>query len=83
VRTASEIQEMKFWRAPVRESHRIVDPVKGAKNHTSRLINMQLAKLSSVTRQTSLDFPALKRLHPFERVRPGLAVWTDDFGDLR
>ncbi|KAE9029580.1 hypothetical protein PR001_g11494 [Phytophthora rubi] len=67
VRTASEIQEMKFWRAPVRESHRIVDPVKRAKNHTSRVINMQLSKLSSVTRQASLDFPALKRMHPFER----------------
>ncbi|KAL4138948.1 hypothetical protein PRIC2_002448 [Phytophthora ramorum] len=67
VRTASEIQEMKFWRAPVRESNRIVDPVKRAKNHTSRLINMQLSKLSSVTRQASLDFPALKRMHPFER----------------
>ncbi|RQM11630.1 hypothetical protein DD237_004554 [Peronospora effusa] len=56
VRTASEIQEMKFWRAPVRESHRIVDPVKRAKNHTSRLINMQLSKLSSITRQVSMDF---------------------------
>ncbi|CAI5745853.1 unnamed protein product [Peronospora destructor] len=58
---------MKFWRAPVRESHRIVDPVKRAKNHTSRLINMQLSKLSSITRQVSVDFPALKRMHPFER----------------
>ncbi|KAG1707198.1 hypothetical protein DVH05_026393 [Phytophthora capsici] len=67
VRTASEIQEMKFWRASVRESNRIVDPIKRAKNHTSRLINMQLGKLSSVTRQASLDFPALKRMHPFER----------------
>lgn len=71
VRTASEIQEMKFWRAPVRESHHIVDPIKRAKNHTSRVINMQLSKLSSVTRQASLDFPALKRMHPFERVRHG------------
>ena len=60
---------MKFWRAPVRESHRIVDPVKRAKNHTSRVINMQLSKLSSITRQVSVDFPALKRMHPFERVR--------------
>ncbi|CAH0476762.1 unnamed protein product [Peronospora belbahrii] len=67
VRTASEIQEMKFWRAPMRESHRIVDPVKRAKNQTSRLINMQLSKLSSVTRQTSLRFPPLQRMHPFER----------------
>eukprot|EP00644_Phytophthora_capsici_P001111 jgi/Phyca11/10002/fgenesh1_pm.PHYCAscaffold_43_\ len=58
---------MKFWRASVRESNRIVDPIKRAKNHTSRLINMQLGKLSSVTRQASLDFPALKRMHPFER----------------
>ncbi|KAG3109203.1 hypothetical protein PI124_g18247 [Phytophthora idaei] len=65
--TASEIQEMKFWRAPVRESNRIADPIKRAKNHTSRLINLQLGKLSSVTRQTSLDFPALRRMHPFER----------------
>ncbi|KAF1788898.1 Vacuolar protein sorting-associated protein 13, C-terminal [Phytophthora cactorum] len=56
--TASEIQEMKFWRAPVRESNRIADPIKRAKNHTSRLINLQLGKLSSVTRQASLDFPA-------------------------
>ncbi|KAG7395789.1 Choline/ethanolaminephosphotransferase 1 [Phytophthora boehmeriae] len=67
VRTASEIQEMKFWRAPVRESHRIVDPIKRAKNHTSRLINMQLGKLSAVTRKASLEFPALKNMHPFER----------------
>ncbi|KAF4132479.1 50S ribosome-binding GTPase [Phytophthora infestans] len=67
VRTASEIQEMKFWRAPVRESNRITDPIKRAKNHTSRLINMQLGKLSGVTRQASLDFPALRRMHPFER----------------
>ncbi|ETM36574.1 hypothetical protein, variant [Phytophthora nicotianae] len=67
VRTASEIQEMKFWRAPVRESNRIVDPIKRAKNHTSRLINMQLGKLSSITRQASLDFPALRRMHAFER----------------
>ncbi|KAL3662456.1 hypothetical protein V7S43_012313 [Phytophthora oleae] len=67
VRTASEIQEMKFWRANVRESNRIVDPAKRAKNQTSRLINMQLGKLSSITRQASLDFPALKRMHPFER----------------
>ncbi|RLN38459.1 hypothetical protein BBJ28_00012227, partial [Nothophytophthora sp. Chile5] len=67
VRTASEIQEMKFWRASVRESGRIIDPVKNAKNQTSRLINMQLGKLSSITRQASLDFPALKRMHPFER----------------
>uniref|UniRef100_A0AAV1U1G8 Uncharacterized protein n=1 Tax=Peronospora matthiolae TaxID=2874970 RepID=A0AAV1U1G8_9STRA len=67
VHTVSEIQEMKFWRAPVRESHRIVDPVKRAKNHTSRLINVQLAKLSSVTRHVSLNFPALKHMHPFEQ----------------
>ncbi|KAG7388286.1 Choline/ethanolaminephosphotransferase 1 [Phytophthora pseudosyringae] len=67
VRTASEIQEMKFWRASMLESNRIVDPVKRAKNLTSRLVNMQLGKLSSVTRQVSLDFPALKRMHPFER----------------
>ncbi|CAI5733318.1 unnamed protein product [Hyaloperonospora brassicae] len=66
VRTASEIQEMRFWRAPVRESYRIADPVKRAKNHTSRLINGQLAKLSSVTRHVSLEFPALRHLHPFE-----------------
>ncbi|RLN72250.1 hypothetical protein BBJ28_00013943, partial [Nothophytophthora sp. Chile5] len=64
IRTASEIQEMKFWRASVSESDRIIDPVKNAKNQTSRLINMQLGKLSSITRQASLDFPALKRMHP-------------------
>lgn len=67
--TASEIQEMKFWRLTARESHKIADPVRRAKNQTARLINAQLAKLSAVTRQASLAFPALKRMHPFERVR--------------
>ncbi|TDH73068.1 uncharacterized protein CCR75_009055 [Bremia lactucae] len=67
VRTASEIQEMKFWRAPVSESNRIADPIKRAKNHTSRCINMLLGKLSEITRQVSLSFPVLNRLHPFER----------------
>ncbi|TMW66494.1 hypothetical protein Poli38472_004259 [Pythium oligandrum] len=67
VYTASEIQEMRFWRNSPRESNKIVDPVKRAKNHTSRLINAQLNKLSSITRQASLQFPALKKMHPFER----------------
>ncbi|DBA04672.1 TPA: hypothetical protein N0F65_012255 [Lagenidium giganteum] len=65
--TASEIQEMRFWRATARESNKIVDPIKRAKNQTSRLINQQLSKLSSITRQAAMNFPALKRLHPFER----------------
>lgn len=68
VYTASEIQEMKFWRMPVRESNKIADPIRRSKNQTARLINAQLSKLSSITRQASLDFPALKRMHPFERV---------------
>lgn len=67
VYTASEIQEMRFWRASVQENYKIVDPVKRAKNHTSRLINHQLGKLSSMTRQLSLAFPPLRQLHPFER----------------
>ncbi|KAJ0408742.1 hypothetical protein P43SY_001966 [Pythium insidiosum] len=67
VHTASEIQEMRFWKTTPRESNKIPDPVKRAKNHTSRLINAQLAKLSSITRQASLQFPALRGLHPFER----------------
>ncbi|GAB9463974.1 hypothetical protein Gpo141_00001417 [Globisporangium polare] len=67
VYTASEIQEMKFWRMPVRESNKIADPIRRSKNQTARLINAQLSKLSSITRQASLDFPALKRMHPFER----------------
>jgi GTP1/Obg family GTP-binding protein len=69
VHTAPEIQEMKFWRASVRESDRIADPVKRARNQTSRLINLQLGKLSAVTRKASLQFPALRQLQPFERVR--------------
>ncbi len=69
VYTASEIQEMKFWRLNVKESLKIVDPIKRARNQTSRMINMQLSKLSSITRQASMEFPALKKLHPFERVR--------------
>lgn len=68
VRTASEIQEMKFWRSTVRESNRIVDPIRRAKNQTSRLINLQLTKLSAITRKVSLECPALKQMHPFERV---------------
>jgi hypothetical protein len=60
---------MKFWRSTVKESHKIIDPIKRAKNQTSRLINFQLSKLSSITRQASLEFPALRNLHPFERVR--------------
>lgn len=72
VHTASEIQDMRFWRATVRESNRIADPVKRAKNQTSRLINQQLGKLSSITRQASLQFPALRTLAPFERVRKQL-----------
>lgn len=67
--TASEIQEMKFWRLPMRESHKIADPVRRAKNQTARLINAQLSRLSGITRKASLAFPALKRMHPFERVR--------------
>uniref|UniRef100_K3WYY6 G domain-containing protein n=1 Tax=Globisporangium ultimum (strain ATCC 200006 / CBS 805.95 / DAOM BR144) TaxID=431595 RepID=K3WYY6_GLOUD len=67
VYTASEIQEMKFWRMTVRESNKIADPIRRSKNQTSRLINTQLSKLSAITRQASLDFPALKRMHPFER----------------
>ncbi|KAF1315996.1 Nucleolar gtp-binding protein 1-like isoform x1, partial [Globisporangium splendens] len=67
VYTASEIQEMKFWRMAVRESNKIADPIRRSKNQTSRLINAQLSKLSGITRQASLDFPALKRMHPFER----------------
>ncbi|KAL7686492.1 putative GTP binding domain, P-loop containing nucleoside triphosphate hydrolase [Plasmopara halstedii] len=67
VRTAAEILEMKFWRASVSENNRIVDPIKRAKNYTSRCINMQLKNLSDVTRQTSLAFPALRCMHPFER----------------
>lgn len=68
VYTASEIQEMKFWRMSVRESNKIADPIRRSKNQAARLINAQLSKLSSITRQASLDFPALKRMHPFERV---------------
>lgn len=67
VHTASEIQGMRFWKHSPRESDKIADPVKRAKNHTSRLINAHLTKLSSITRQASLAFPALKRMHPFER----------------
>ncbi|TYZ64692.1 hypothetical protein PybrP1_011044 [[Pythium] brassicae (nom. inval.)] len=67
VHTASEIQEMKFWRLPTRESHKIADPVRRAKNQTARLINAQLSRLSGVTRKASLSFPALKHMHPFER----------------
>jgi hypothetical protein len=71
VYTASEIQEMRFWRASPRESNKIGDPVKRARNHTSRLINAQLTKLSAITRHASLQFPALKLMQPFERVRDG------------
>ncbi|KAI9913741.1 hypothetical protein PsorP6_005113 [Peronosclerospora sorghi] len=76
VPTASEIQEMKFWHASVRESDRILDPIKRAKNHTARLINMQLRKLSGVTRQVSLGFPAIKHFHPFERVTSAVLLVT-------
>lgn len=67
VRTALEILEMKFWRASVSECDRIGDPIKRARNHTSRCINMHLGKLSNVTRRVSLNFPALRHMHPFEQ----------------
>ncbi|CCI47363.1 unnamed protein product [Albugo candida] len=62
-----EINQMRFWKASVHEKRHIVDPIKRAKNQVARLINYNLQKLSAATRKTSLAFPALSRMHAFER----------------
>ena len=61
---------MRFWKASVHEKRHLLDPIKRAKNQVARLINYNLQKLSAVTRKASLAFPALSRMHAFERVPP-------------